>query len=97
MEREDTEWDEHQRGLMLAYDEWEAARCPICGGDPAECQDPDADRNNPYGKWVWWPKLPRVCHVGTAMRMWQQKPDDKRAVIPQVVRQRRGDPAPRWR
>lgn len=97
VEREDSEWDEHQRGLMLALAEWEATRCPICGGDPKECQDPAADRNNPYGKWVWWPKPPRECHVGTAMRLWEQKPDDKRALIPQVVKQRRGEPAPRWK
>ncbi|GAA4439369.1 hypothetical protein [Phytohabitans houttuyneae] len=88
-------WDERQQALMLAYAEWEAARCPVCGGDPAECQDPLADKDNPRGKWVYWPKLPKVCHVGTAARLYNQKPDDKRALIPQVVKQRRGEPAPR--
>lgn len=81
---------------MLALAEWEAARCPVCGGDPAECQDFDADPDNPRAKWIYHPKLPKVCHVGTAARKaGTQKPDDKRALIPQVIKQRRGEPAPR--
>ena len=80
---------------MLALAEWEAGRCPVCHGDPAECQSPDADPNNPYATWIYHPKLPRVCHVGTAARRHKPKPDDNRALIPQVVRQRRGEPAPR--
>ena len=88
-------WNEHERALMLALAEWEAIRCPHCGGDPEECQDPAADRNNPYGKWVYHPKPPIECHRGTAARKIQQKPDDNRALIPQVVRLPRGTPAPR--
>lgn len=82
---------------MLALAEWEDGRCPICGGDPKECQDFDADPDNPHATWIYRPKLPKVCHVGTALRKADhaQKPDDKRALIPQVVKQRRGDPAPR--
>lgn len=79
---------------MMALGEWEDSRCPICGGDPEMCQSPDADRNNPQGKWVWWPSL-RECHVGTAVRTIEHKPEDRRALIPKAVRKRRGEPGPR--
>lgn len=80
---------------MLALAEWEAGLCQFCGGDPAECQSPDADRNNPRATWIYHAKLPRECHVGTAARQHKQGKDDHRALIPQVVKQRRGTPAPR--
>ena len=53
-------WDEHQQALMLAYAEWEESRCPVCGGDPRECQDRDADPDNPFATWIYRPKLPKV-------------------------------------
>jgi hypothetical protein len=80
---------------MLAYTEWEESRCPICGGAPEECQSPDADADNMFATWIYRPKLPRVCHVGTAIRKFDPPAHDKRAFIPQVVKQRRGTPAPR--
>lgn len=91
----ESEWDEQQRAWMLALAEWERSRCPVCTGDPGECQSADADRNNPHAQWIYHPDLPVECHVGTAARLVTQKPDDRRALIPRVVKRRRGEPAPR--
>ena len=85
-------WDEHQRGLMLALAEWEATRCPACGGDPAECQAPESDINNPFGSWVYDAGLPVECHRGSAARRSLPEQQDLRALIPQVTRRRRGSP-----
>jgi hypothetical protein len=88
-------WDEHERGLMLALAEWEATRCPMCGGDPAECQAPESDINNQFGKWAYHPDLPIECYRATAARKLKQDPEDRRALIPQVKKLPRGAPAPR--
>jgi len=84
---------------MLALAEWEAGRCQMCGGDPGECQSPDADRNNPQATWIFQPALPVECHRTTASRLMRQDPNDHRALIPRVVKLRRGEPAPQivWR
>lgn len=86
-------WDEDQRGLVLAYMEWEASRCPACGGDPAECQSPDADPHNPYAKWIYRAELPAECYVSSAARSNAPDPADKRALIPRVRRVPRGTPS----
>jgi len=88
-------WDELQRGWMLALRIWESRRCPVCGGNPDDCQSPDADRNNPHATWIYQPDLPVECHVGTAARIGAAKPDERRALIPQVRKRRRGQPLAR--
>jgi hypothetical protein len=85
-------WDEHQRGLMIALGEWEAARCPECGGDRAECQDPAADINNPYGTWVYEGTLVE-CHRGSAARRVMPESPERRSLIPLVTKRRRGTPS----
>lgn len=56
----ETEWDEEQQSLMLALQLWRARLCPVCGGDPAECQD-----NSRQG--VWSVPPPQRCHRQTAL------------------------------
>jgi hypothetical protein len=56
----ETEWDEEQQSLMLALQLWRARLCPVCGGDPAECQD-----NSRQGLWSVPPA--QRCHRQTAM------------------------------
>jgi len=88
-------WDEEQRGWMIALAEWEADRCPVCGGDPADCQSPDADRNNPRSTWIYRAGLPVECHRGTARRIAVDRhakdaPDDRRALLFPVEKRPRG-------
>lgn len=41
--RPEPEWDEAERGKLLALAEWEATElCPRCGGLKSVCQAPDA-------------------------------------------------------
>ncbi|MDG4792017.1 hypothetical protein O7626_40085 [Micromonospora sp. WMMD1102] len=82
-------WNEDERGWMLALADWEASRCPSCGGDPDECQSPTADINNPFGTWVYdaeWVE----CHRASAARRLAHEPEDRRALTPRVSRRRRG-------
>lgn len=81
---------------MLAYAEFEAGLCQYCGGPSELCQSRDADRNNPRATWIYWPTTPAECAVTTAARVWADKrdPNDRRAMVPKVVRQRRGTPRP---
>ncbi len=87
-------WDEQQRAWMLALAEYDANTCPHCGGPSEVCQSKDADRNNPRAQWIYWPVSPAECAVTTAMRLHKQDPDEARALIPRVVRVRRGSPRP---
>jgi hypothetical protein len=79
---------------MLALAEYEDNLCPHCGGPPGRCQDEDANRNNNRATWIYWPKTLGECAVTTAGRLWKQDPEDKRALIPGVIRVRRGSPRP---
>lgn len=79
---------------MLALAEYEDGLCKECGGPPSVCQSPDADRNNPRATWIYWPKTLGECAITTAGRLWKQADDDKRALIPGVIRVRRGSPKP---
>lgn len=56
----ETEWDEEQQALMLALHLWRARLCPVCGGDPAECQD-----NSRQSSWSVPP--PQRCHRQTTL------------------------------
>lgn len=88
-------WDEEQRGWMLALAAYEADLCPHCGGPSSVCQSPDANRTDPHAKWIYWAVTPAECAIATAIRMHPQDPDDRRALIPRVVRVRRGSPKPK--
>lgn len=88
-------WDEEQRGWMLALAEYEAGLCACCGGDPAVCQSPDADRNNPRATYIYWPLPPNECNIGTALKVGEKEfGNPAKALVPRVVRARRGDPRP---
>lgn len=78
---------------MLALAEHEASRCPVCGGDPVDCQSPDVDGNNPLAAWQWQQQLPVECHKTSALRRGApDDPKDKRALIATVRRVPRGTP-----
>lgn len=56
----ESEWDPHEQGWMLALAEWEAGRCPVCGGDPDECWAAESER-------AYEVPLPIRCHRATAI------------------------------
>lgn len=64
MQRTESPWDEQQRGWMLALDEYEATRCPLCGGDPDECSG-----DGSYGRWK--AAGPRRCQKTHEVRVAQ--------------------------
>lgn len=64
VERVESAWDETQRGWMVALSEWEATRCPLCGGDPQECSGEGS-----YGRWTT--KTPRRCQKTHEVRVAQ--------------------------
>ena len=53
------EWDELERGWMLALAAYEGNLCALCGGPRSECQGPDADEA--------WQATAIRCHRATAM------------------------------
>lgn len=61
----ESEWDEEQQAIMLAYYAWESTRCPACGGNPAECQGAD-------NEFAWKADGPHRCHR-TATRSRAQR------------------------
>lgn len=57
------EWDDEQRGWMLALDEFDrVSKCPVCGGLKRDCQSIDAD-----GAFEVPP--PTRCHRMTAIEL----------------------------
>jgi hypothetical protein len=56
----ESEWDEQQRGWMLALSAYEASRCQGCGGDVTET----FDINNTFAYYV---DAPHVCHACAAI------------------------------
>jgi hypothetical protein len=64
VERAESPWDDEQRGWMVAYAEWEATRCPLCGGDPDECSSEGS-----YGRWKTGPV--RRCQKTHEVRVAQ--------------------------
>jgi hypothetical protein len=51
------EWDETQRGWMLALEIWRRGRCPSCGRNTDECTTHE----------LWEIPPPTRCHVSTAL------------------------------
>ncbi len=64
------EWDAQQAGWMLALAVYDTTRCPLCGGDRAECQAPEnADR--------YAVEDPTRCHRATALHAAQREYEDQ--------------------
>lgn len=63
----EVEWDEQQQAWALAWQLEQATRCPVCGGDPDECQDPASDPDNAQNARVWKTSYPRRCYRTTSM------------------------------
>jgi len=61
------EWDDEQRGLMLALRVWEAdSLCSVCGGPKSECQS--------MGDASFWDVPPPTrCHRITAVELQAEK------------------------
>lgn len=74
----ESEWDEEQQALMLALQLWRARLCPVCGGDPAECQD-----NTRQSLWVV--PAPQRCHRQTAILRAAQPYQDGKTSHPQTL------------
>ncbi|MFD6770587.1 hypothetical protein ACFWC6_30690 [Micromonospora chalcea] len=55
------EWDDEERGWMLALAVYRASLCPHCGRPLSVCTDPESE-----GRWVVPP--PRRCFASTALR-----------------------------
>lgn len=58
----ESEWDDHERALMLALTAREAAECQRCGGDLTDTADPDNDAYNPFAAKRYKALPPVVCH-----------------------------------
>jgi hypothetical protein len=56
------EWDDEQRGWMLALAAYRASLCPSCGRPLSVCADPESE-----GKWVVPPA--RRCFATTALQI----------------------------
>lgn len=56
------EWDDEQRGWMLALAVYRAGLCPLCGRPLSVCADPESE-----GEWTVPPA--RRCQVTTALRI----------------------------
>lgn len=63
--RPEVEWDEVERGWMLALAEWRDGLCPLCGGPREECSS--IDNENAYTV-----PPPSRCHKTTALERAQQ-------------------------
>lgn len=60
----DSEWDDTQRGWILALEYWRAGLCANCHGELAQTADKDA---GPGGAWMYKPLAPTRCHQCTAL------------------------------
>lgn len=58
------EWDQGTRDLVTAHAH--VPQCPVCGGDPALCQDPSR-------QFDWRVPDPTRCHRTTALREAQTR------------------------
>lgn len=58
--RPEVEWDDVERGWMVALDLYRASLCPHCGQDLEFCQDPEFDTK-------WEVRPPRRCYWTTAL------------------------------
>lgn len=63
--RREVEWDADERAWALALIEYEASKCPGCGGQWSETTSPDAE----YG---WHVPPPIRCHKCTALAAAQE-------------------------
>lgn len=61
------EWDDGERGWMLALADVEAAACGGCGGDVEETTSPEHDRNNPQRVAHYEVPPPVRCHRCTEL------------------------------
>jgi len=69
------EWDDHQRGWMLALALWEERRCRGCGGDLTETTRPEHDGLGP-DRYRYVPLPPVRCHRCTALAASEAKYKD---------------------
>lgn len=59
----ESEWDDQQRGWMLALEIYRATRCPLCGGPIEDCGPKSS------GRWTVPP--PRRCYRTDALSLAQ--------------------------
>lgn len=64
------EWDEQERGYMVAFQAYEDTLCPVCGGPPEECQTLEAERQ-------WSGVPPTRCHKVDAIKRYQDNSGGK--------------------
>lgn len=64
---QEPEWDEQERGWMLALADLEAAECPGCGGDLEETAAPENNRDNPQRTGEYEVGAPHRCHRCTEL------------------------------
>lgn len=86
----EAEWDEKQQAWVLAHLLDKATRCPVCGGDPAECQDPAGDPDVRENARVWrTPDNPSRCYRATVMARQADKYTDNKHPQALIYRPRR--------
>lgn len=71
----EVEWDDQQRGWMLALALWEERRCQGCGGDLTETTRPEHDGLGP-DRWRYAALLPVRCHRCTALSASEERHKD---------------------
>jgi hypothetical protein len=76
----ESEWNEDQRGLVLALAVWQAGMCRRCGGDLTETTNPLHDRDNPQGSHFYKAAKPVRCHRCTALMDSEHRHAEDKAV-----------------
>lgn len=76
--RPEVEWDETERGWMIALVRYRQTLCPLCGGPRDECQSAEAE--NAYEG-----TLPVRCHKTTAMKRAQESRKDSPGEHPDAL------------
>lgn len=84
----ETEWDELQRGWMVALTLYEADTCRGCGHQLEDTTDPQRDYNNPLAPYQYeavdgWPKQ---CHRCAALDRVQHEVEAQRPQHPGAMK-----------